>query len=321
MKLKLWQIATLSCGGVFVACLACSAIGLVATVMFPASTPAVSQGRAGQPTPAAALAQPPVKANPPAGAPTAAPTIALPPTWTPAPTPTAPIPTLTPVVVQITPVSAPLAGAAACIPANPRETGLVVEVIDGDTIDVQIDGAVKRVRYIGIDTPENTSQVDPFGPEATLRNVQLVAGQQVTLVRDVSETDKYDRLLRYVLVGDTFVNYELARQGYASAVSYPPDVACLDTFRQAESQARESALGLWALTAAQPQPTTPPASAPTQPPRGGAGNCDPSYPDVCIPPAPPDLNCGDVPYSRFRVLPPDPHNFDGDGNGIGCEEP
>lgn len=50
-----------------------------------------------------------------------------------------------------------------------------------------------------------------------------------------------------------------------------------------------------------------------------AGNCDPSYPDVCIQPYPPDLNCGDVPYKDITVLPPDPHGFDREGDGIGCE--
>ena len=49
------------------------------------------------------------------------------------------------------------------------------------------------------------------------------------------------------------------------------------------------------------------------------GGCDPSYPTVCIPPAPPDLDCGDVPYTNFTVRPPDPHNFDGNHNGVGCE--
>jgi len=48
-------------------------------------------------------------------------------------------------------------------------------------------------------------------------------------------------------------------------------------------------------------------------------NCDPSYPTVCIPPPPPDLDCKDIPYRNFVVLPPDPHHFDGDGDGIGCE--
>ena len=47
--------------------------------------------------------------------------------------------------------------------------------------------------------------------------------------------------------------------------------------------------------------------------------CDPSYPDLCIPPYPPDLDCGDVEFSNFRVIQPDPHGFDGDGDGIGCE--
>ena len=50
------------------------------------------------------------------------------------------------------------------------------------------------------------------------------------------------------------------------------------------------------------------------------GRCDPSYPTVCIPPPPPDLDCGDIPYRNFTVLPPDPHRFDGDGDGIGCEQ-
>lgn len=48
-------------------------------------------------------------------------------------------------------------------------------------------------------------------------------------------------------------------------------------------------------------------------------NCSPAYPDVCIPPPPPDLDCGDISYRRFRVLAPDPHRFDNDGDGIGCE--
>jgi hypothetical protein len=66
-----------------------------------------------------------------------------------------------------------------------------------------------------------------------------------------------------------------------------------------------------------PPPPPPPAPVQTDPP--AAGNCDPSYPDVCIPPRPPDLNCGDIPHRRFTVLPPDPHGFDGNNDGVGCE--
>lgn len=67
--------------------------------------------------------------------------------------------------------------------------------------------------------------------------------------------------------------------------------------------------------------TTQPKATTTQPKTSGGGgsDCDPSYPTVCIPPYPPDLNCGDIPHRRFKVLPPDPHGFDGDNDGIGCE--
>lgn len=68
-----------------------------------------------------------------------------------------------------------------------------------------------------------------------------------------------------------------------------------------------------------PPPPTTQAPPPPPPPPTTAGNCDPSYPDVCIPPYPPDLNCGDIPHRRFRVLPPDPHGFDRDKDGVGCE--
>ena len=77
-----------------------------------------------------------------------------------------------------------------------------------------------------------------------------------------------------------------------------------------------------------PWPDTPPSGPPvTQPPVEVAtppppptGNCDSSYPDVCIPPSPPDLDCGDITFRRFTVLPPDPHRFDGsDNDGVGCE--
>lgn len=183
-------------------------------------------------------------------------------------------------------------------------------VIDGDTIDVRIGNQTYRVRYIGIDTPERG---DVYFYQSSEANRRLVEGKKVTLVKDVSEVDRYDRLLRYVFVGEIFVNYELIRQGYAYAYTYPPDVACADVFVAAQRAAREFERGFW-----KPTPTyAPPAVLP--PPSGGSGNCHPSYPDVCIAPPPPDLDCPDIPFRRFRVLPPDPHRFDGDHDGIGCE--
>ncbi|MBC7260314.1 MAG: SH3 domain-containing protein [Chloroflexi bacterium] len=69
-----------------------------------------------------------------------------------------------------------------------------------------------------------------------------------------------------------------------------------------------------------PRVASSPCPTPVPPPSLAAkGNCHPSYPDVCIPPPPPDLDCKDIPFRRFRVLPPDPHRFDGDKDGIGCE--
>ena len=142
-------------------------------------------------------------------------------------------------------------GATACIPAGAQtQVGLVTHVVDGDTIQVKIDGQEYRLRYIGINTPETKPPAEYFGPEATAKNRALVDGKTVTLAKDVSETDKYGRLLRYVIVGDVengaFVNYELVRQGYANAGTYPPDVACEAAFRQAEGMARQEQLGLWA---------------------------------------------------------------------------
>jgi len=126
----------------------------------------------------------------------------------------------------------------------------VVKVVDGDTIKVDIAGQVYSVRYIGIDCPETNHPakgLEPFGPEATARNAELVAGKTVRLEKDISETDRYDRLLRYVWVGDVMVNETLVREGYAHSVTYPPDVKHQELFQQAEKDARENHRGLWGL--------------------------------------------------------------------------
>lgn len=171
-------------------------------------------------------------------APTAIPAL---PTFTPTPQPPTPTLTDTP-----TPTASPTAVEAQ-----------VTRVIDGDTIEVSIADQVYRVRYIGINTPEVGQ---PCADEATAKNSELVDGKIVTLVKDVSETDKYDRLLRYVYVGEIFVNAELVRQGYASAFTYPPDVAFADHFVQLEAEARNAQRGCWAPS---PTPTSTPTSVPT----------------------------------------------------------
>ena len=118
----------------------------------------------------------------------------------------------------------------------------VVRVIDGDTIEIA-SGA--HVRYIGIDTPETYPQVEPFGLEAKAKNIELMEGKLVTLERDVSDTDKYGRLLRYVYVDGLFVNGELVRLGYAEAVSYPPDTRYQWQLELLEAEAKTAKRGIW----------------------------------------------------------------------------
>lgn len=120
------------------------------------------------------------------------------------------------------------------------DTAQVRRVIDGDTIDVYLDGEVQRVRYIGVNTPETD---EPCYSEATEANRDLVGGETVLLVKDTSETDRFDRLLRYVYVGDTFVNAELVEQGFAEAALYRPDDEHYEEFRELEVIAAEQGLG------------------------------------------------------------------------------
>lgn len=145
-----------------------------------------------------------------------------------------------------------------------RVEARVVRVVDGDTIRVSVGGHVYTVRYIGIDTPETKHPSKPvqwMGPEATRANQELVSWETVYLEKDVSETDRHGRLLRYVFLADgTFVNAELVRTGYAHAVTYPPDVKYQDLLLQMQVEAREQERGLWGPT---PTPTPiPPTRTP-----------------------------------------------------------
>lgn len=122
---------------------------------------------------------------------------------------------------------------------------LVTRVIDGDTIEIE---GGQKVRYIGIDTPETSdprTAVQCYGKEATAKNKELVQGKKVRLEKDVSETDRYGRLLRYVFVGEKLINEVLVKEGYAFSSPYPPDIKYQDIFDKAEKFAREADKGLW----------------------------------------------------------------------------
>lgn len=141
---------------------------------------------------------------------------------------------------------------------------LVTRVIDGDTIEIE---SGQKIRYIGIDTPETVDPRKPvqcFGVEASNRNKQLVEGKRVHLEKDVSEVDRYGRLVRYVYVGDTFINLVLIREGFAYSYTYPPDVKYQSQFTEAERLAREQKKGLWsACPVSVPEQLVAPAPTPT----------------------------------------------------------
>lgn len=121
----------------------------------------------------------------------------------------------------------------------------VARVIDGDTIEIE---GGERVRYIGIDTPETVDPRKPvqcFGREASNKNKELAEGKTVRLEKDITDRDKYNRLLRYVYAGDAFINLELVKQGFAYSYSYPPDIKYQDQIVAAQQEAEKNKNGLW----------------------------------------------------------------------------
>ena len=128
----------------------------------------------------------------------------------------------------------------------------VVKVLDGDTIIVSINGVEHTVRYIGITAPETKPPSEPqewMGLESAAANEELVGGKTVRLKKDVSETDPQGRLLRYVYVGDTLVNHELVRLGFAEASVISPDTHYDELLAAAQREARAAGLGVWAAPA------------------------------------------------------------------------
>jgi micrococcal nuclease len=131
----------------------------------------------------------------------------------------------------------------------------VTRVVDGDTIEVMMAGTTYKVRYIGVDTPETVDPRRPvgcYGREASERNRQLVQGKTVELEKDISETDDFGRLLRYVWVDGEMANATLVREGYAVATTYPPDVKHQELFLTLQREARDAGLGLWGPACASP---------------------------------------------------------------------
>lgn len=175
---------------------------------------------------------------------------------------------------------------------------LVIHVFDGDTIEVEIDGRAYHLRYIGVDSPERD---EPFYQEAFDFNREIVEDETVILVRDISETDQYGRLLRYVYLSDgTFVNAEMMKQGLARLVTFPPDVAQTEYLRKLQDAARDNRTGMWG-----------------QPELTGPCDCDRNLYDCR------DFGNRNEAQTCFEycldITGRDMHNLDGGGDGLVCE--
>jgi len=131
-------------------------------------------------------------------------------------------------------------------PPEPIETfGTVKKVISGDVIEL---ANGKKVKYIGIKAPgtkEINGTGECIGEESTAKNRELVEGKKIRMVKDVRNSDIYGRLLRYVYVDDTFINEMLVKEGFAKAVTTPPDVEHQEALNNAAADAQEQRWGIW----------------------------------------------------------------------------
>jgi micrococcal nuclease len=196
--------------------------------------------------------------------------------------------------------------------------GRVSHIVDGDTLHATFGDLTEKIRLFAVNTPE-LNPIECGGIEATALLAELAPiGAVVWFERGEVELDRYSRNLYWAWIEVAPGQWRLLQDAIVASGAgevriYPPDDRYADWLMIRETQARTSLQGMWETC--------------REPEAGGEAMgiastaCDPAYPDVCIRPLNPggDLDCADIPDRRFQVLPPDPHNFDGDGNGIGCE--
>ena len=262
-----------------------------------------------------------------------------------------PVPPVTPIAAKATPTNP----AASLIPVFEVVDGDTVKVrLDNRTESIRIIG----IDTPEVVDPREPVQCFGREASAKAKELLSVKQVRLIADPTQGERDKYDRLLRYVDLADgTDFGLWMIQNGYAHEYTYNTPYQRQAEYKAAYAEARSKGVGLWAAdtcngdtkqpaasTQPSPVPVVPPPVAPVVPlappptatatPRPAAtatrvlavptvapqaGNCDPAYPDFCIPPPPPDLDCKDIPRKRFKVLPPDPHRLDGNKDGVGCE--
>jgi micrococcal nuclease len=151
----------------------------------------------------------------------------------------------------------------AAVPPRPADQAVVLRVVDGDTVDVELQGAKVRVRLLGIDTPETVDETRPvqcYGPEASAHLAQLLPeGTVVRLERDREARDRFGRLLVYLhrIEDGLFVNAALIEGGYATTLSSAPNTMRAREFELLRQQSQRAQRGLWGACPAFGSPLDP----------------------------------------------------------------
>ena len=230
------------------------------------------------------------------------------------------------------PIAGPCSASPSVTPPAAALTGTVTEVVDGDTIRVDLPSGLETVRIIGIDTPEVVHPTQPeacYGAEASAFAKETLDGKTVTLEVDPTqdERDRYDRLLAHVYVGDTLYTEAAIAGGYGIHYIYERPSSHADELDAAAATAKAEKHGIWAhcdgrvdlpATISTPAPdVTPAATTKPNPEPTQDAACHPSY-EPCVPDTGHDLDCSDIGF-RVRVIGRDEYRLDGNKDGWGCE--
>jgi len=201
----------------------------------------------------------------------------------------------------------------------------VARIHDGDTITIK---SGEKIRLLQIDTPE-ISPGECYGAEAHKLLSTLIGKSSILLEADpISDNqDQFGRSLRYVKVGKLNINLKLVQLGAATPYFYKGEKGKYSAqLLKAAQNAKAKKIGLWkACPLTKLDPTKPATTGPTitklTSTNSTRAKCDPNY-QGCIPAFPPDLDCTDIKklgLAPIRVIGVDVHKFDGDGNGVGCD--